>query len=67
MKQLKHSLQNFCQNFSFEGVQSPKREKLVCARSRMNEISQVEIILFSKTTVQFLLRDDKHVIVQVLA
>ena len=67
MKQLKHSLQNFCQNFTFEGVQPPKSEKLVRARSRMNEVSQVEIILFSNTTVQFLVRDDKHVIVQVLA
>ena len=34
-------------------------------RSRMNEVSQVERFLFSK--INFLIGDDKHVIVQVFA
>ena len=34
-------------------------------RSHMNEVSQVERFLFSK--IHFLVRDDKHVIVQVFA
>ena len=34
-------------------------------RSHMNEVSQVERFLFSK--IHFLVRDDKHVIMQVFA
>ena len=34
----------------------------MCAHSRMTEVAQVEIILFSKYI--FWVRDDKHVIVQ---
>ena len=34
-------------------------------RSHMNEVSQVDRFLFSK--IHFLVRDDKHVIVQVFA
>ena len=36
---------------------------VACVHSRMNEVSQVERFLFSK--IHFLVRDDKHVIVQV--
>ena len=52
-------------------VRSSKRGKRAracvraCVGSRMNEVSQVKKFLFSK--IQFLVRDDKHVIVQVLA
>ena len=38
---------------------------VACVRSRMNEVSQVERFLFSK--IHFLVKDDKHVIVQVFA
>ena len=46
----------------FEGVRSPRRGKLACVHSRMNEVSQVETFLFSK--IHFLVMDGKHVIMQ---
>ena len=66
-----HSLQILAKNLSFEGVRTvfQARETGACMRacvgSRMNEVSQVKKFLFSK--IQFLVRDDKHVIVQVFA
>ena len=44
---------------------SKARGTLACVRSRMNEVSQVERFLSLKT--YFLVRDDKHLIVQVFA
>ena len=38
---------------------------VACVHSRRNEVSQVERFLFSK--IHFLVRNDKHVIVQVFA
>ena len=62
LKGEKTRLQNSRPNFSFEGVRSPKARETcacvrVCVRSRMNEVSQVKRLLFSK--IYFMVRDDK--------
>ena len=57
---------NFRQNLPCEGLPSPKRGKTcACVRSLMNGVSHIGRFLFSK--IQFLVRDDKHVVMLVFA
>ena len=62
-----HSLQIFAKNISFEGVRTvfQARETGACVCSRMNEVSRESRDFFFK--IQFLVRDDKHVIMLIFS
>ena len=62
-----HSLQILAKNISFEGVHTvfQARETGACVCSRMNEVSHESRDFFFK--IQFLLRDDKHVIMLIFS